>query len=232
MLEDVKFLTSQRAYEFHPDDLRLPIISSKPIQGALQALFNFQSTAIGTPMATFGEVPLTIPPGVVFNYGVWKSPENKLVSIRFLHFEQRRIVIDVEGSSVALASIYKQIQLLLTGIQTADGSPLIGEPESVLDYSEISARFSFPLDAIISRPLRKLLSRIAKESTLVPTLVTQLFSSGQQLTGTATIGNHQAFTLAPRAGTRLEDHIYFSAAPLDSEAHLSYLNELGAVLRS
>src|SRR6266853_4968356 len=163
MLEDVKFLTGRRAYEFRPDDLRLSTISIKPIQDAIQALFSFQSSAIGTPMATFGEVPLTFPPGVVFNTGVWKSPENKFVSIRFLHFEPRRIVIDVGGSSDALTSIYEQLELLLFSIQTVDGLPLIRKPESVLDYSEISARFPFSLDVIIPRPLRKLLSVLAKE---------------------------------------------------------------------
>ena len=231
MLEEIKFLTGRRAYEFRPDDLRLSTISIKPIQDAIQALFSFQSSAIGTPMATFGEVPLTFPPGVVFNTGVWKSPENKFVSIRFLHFEPRRIVIDVGGSSDALTSIYEQLELLLISIQTVDGLPLIRKPESVLDYSEISARFPFSLDVIIPRPLRKLLSGLAKESALVPTMITQSFSSGQQLTGTAIFGDPHAFTLAPRVGTRLEDHIYFSGAPLDSEAHLNYLNELEEIFR-
>lgn len=232
MLEDIRFLTGRRAYEFRSDDLRLSTISTKPIQDAIQALFSFQSSTIGTPMATFGEVPLTFPPGVVFDTGVWKSPENKFASIRFLHFEQRRIVIDVAGSSDVLASIYEQLQLLLTRIQTIDGSPLIGKPENVLDYSEISARFPFSLNVIISRPLRELLSRLAKGSSLVPTLITQSFSSGQQLTGTANASDHRAFTLAPRANTRPEEHIYFSGAPLDSEAHLAYLIELETALIS
>jgi hypothetical protein len=230
MLEDVKFLTGRRAYEFRPDDLRLSTISIKPVQDAIQALFSFQSSTIGTPMATFGEVPLTFPPGIVFNTGVWKSSENKFASIRFLHFEQRRVVIDVAGSSDVLTSIYEQLQLLLTRIQTADGSPLIGNPERVLEYSEISAQFPFSLDVIISQPLRKLLSRISKEATLIPTLITKSFSLEQELTGTAQFSDSHAFTLAPRAGTRLKDHIYFSGAPLDSEAHLNYLNDLAAVL--
>jgi hypothetical protein len=232
MLDQVKFLTGRRAYEFRPDDLRLSTICSKPVQNAIQGLFSFQSSMVGTPMATFGDVPLTIPPGVVFNTGAWISPEKKIASIRFLHFEQNRIVIDVAGSSDALASIYEQIQLLLTGIQTVDGSPIIGEPEKVLDYSEISALFPFSLDVIISRPLRKLLSRITKESPLIPTLVTRLSSTGQELTGTATTVDPRAFTLATRAGTRLEDHLYFSGAPLDSEAHLAYLEELATSLKS
>lgn len=232
MLEDVKFLTGRRAYEFRIDDLRLSTICSKPVQDAIQALFSFQSATIATPMPTFGEVPLTIPPGIVFNTGIWKSPENEFAPIRFLHFEQRRMVIDVAGSSHALTSIYEQLHHLLTGIQTVDGSPLIGRPERVLDFSEISAQFPFSLDVIISRPLRELFSRLAKESFLIPTLVTQSFPAGQQLPGTAIAGDYRSFTLAPRVNTRPEEHIYFSGAPLDSEAHLAYLTELDAALTS
>ena len=232
MPEDITFLTGRRAYEFRPDDLRLSTVSIKPIPDAIQELFSFQSSTIGSPMPTFGDVQLTIPPGIVFNTGAWKSPENKFASIRFLHFEPRRIVIDVAGSSAALTPIFEQLQQFLAGIQTADGSPLIGKPQSVVDYSEISAHFSFPLDAVISQPLRKILSGIVKEPVLIPTLIMQSFSSGQALSGTAIINDLHAFTLAPRAGTKPEDHIYFSGAPLDSEAHLSYLNDLEAALTS
>ncbi len=232
MPEDIAFITARRAYEFRPDDLRLSMLSIKPIQDEIQKLFNFQSSSIGSPMRTFGEVQLTIPPGLVFNMGVWVSPGNQLLPIRFLNFEPRRIVIDVGGSSEAITPIFERLQQFLAGLKAQDGSPPIGKPESILDYSEISARFPFPLDAIVSPPLRQLLSRIIKERVLVPTLVTQSFPGGQVLSGTANIGDHHAFTLAPRAGNRIEDHKYFSGAPLDTEAHLSYLNELEAALTS
>jgi hypothetical protein len=232
MLEDVKLLTGRRAYEFRPDDLRLSILSIKPIQDAIQELFHFQTSVIGTPIQSFGEVSITFPPGIVFNTGFWQSPDNQFVPIRFLHFEPSRIVIDVAGSSTALTSIFERLWDFLTAIQAPDGSPVLGKPERILDYSEISARFPFPLDAVISQPLRNLFSGIVKESILIPTLVLQSFSTGQKLTGSANPGDTRSFTLAPRSGTLPEDHIYFSAVPLDSEAHLRYLNELEAALTS
>lgn len=232
MPENIAFITGRRAYEFRPDDLRLSMLSIKPIQDEIQRIFSFQSSSIGTPMPTFGEVQLTVPPGLIFNSGVWISPENQLVPIRFLNFEPRRIVIDVGGSSAALTPIFERLQQFLAEIQAPDGSPIIGEPENILDYSEISARFPFDLDTIISPPLRKLLSGIIKESALVPTLVTQSFSSGQVLSGTAVIYDPRAFTLASRVGSRLEDHIYFSGAPLETEKHIIYLKDLEAALTS
>src|SRR5437588_505316 len=83
------------------------------------------------------------------------SLDGQVVPIRFLHFEQRRIVIDVAGRSSAIDAIFEQLRQALTQLHAADGSPTVGKHECVLDYSEISARFSFPLDAIFAPTLRK-----------------------------------------------------------------------------
>jgi hypothetical protein len=232
MLENITFLTGRRSHEFSADGLRLSTLSIKPIQEAIQELFQFQSFAIGTPISTFGEVPLTFPPGVVFNTGVWKSPENKYVAIRFFHFEAQRIVIDVAGSSAALTPIFDQLYRVLSQIETLDGSPLVGKPQAVLDYSEISATFPFSLEVLIPQPIREALAGVTKGPVLLPTLIVQSASGEQVLAGTAVHGDNHAFTFAPRAGSRPEDHIYFSGAPLDSETHLEYLKNLEASLRS
>src|SRR5437764_371982 len=106
MLEQVKIITGRRAYEFRPDDLRLSLLSTKIVQEQIQQLFQFQTSAMGTPAPMFGDVPVTYPPGFVFDVGVWLSPDEQLVPIQFLHFEQRRIVIDVAGSSIAIPHIF------------------------------------------------------------------------------------------------------------------------------
>lgn len=231
-MQDIKLLTSRRAYEFRPDDLRLSTLSIKPIQDAVQELFHFQSSAIGTPMPSFGDISITFPPGATFNIGFWHSPDNQFVPIRFLNFEPSRIVIDVAGSSTAITSIFEQLQNFLTEIRTSDDSPLLGKPERILDYSEISARFPFLLDQVISQPLRNLFSRFFGESVIIPSLVLQPFSGGQKLTGSVNPSDPRSFTLASRSGTLPEDQIYFSGAPLDSDAHLRYLQDLEAILTS
>src|SRR5229473_6611130 len=110
MLEHVKLLSSRRAYEFRTDNLRLSMLSIKPVQEQIQQLFQFQASVMGTPMATFGDVPIAYPPGFVFDMGVWISQQDKqLIPIRLLHFEQRRIVIDVTGPSSAITAIFEQL---------------------------------------------------------------------------------------------------------------------------
>ena len=238
MLEQVKILTSRRAYEFHPDDLRLSTLCTKPVQEQIQQLFHFQTTLMGSPMATFGDVPATFPPGIVFDMGVWIFQDKQLVPIRFLHFEQRRIVIDVAGPSSAITAIFEHLRQFLSQLQAADGSPVIGEPERVLEYTEISAQFLFPLDKVFSPSMRKFFAKSVsekaseKEEIPIPILVIQPLPPEQEYAGVVNVNHPRSFTLALRAGSHPEEHVYFSAAPLDSEAHLSYLNELDTALTS
>lgn len=237
MPEQVKILTSRRAYEFKIDDLRLSTLSIQTIQQEIQKLFNFQSSTIGTPMPTFGAVSPTFPPGIVFNIGVWIHQEKQIVPIRFIHFEQKRIVIDVAGPTTAIDGIAERLFQFLSGLQAADGSPAVGEPEYILDYSEITAQFPLSLDAIFSKPLRRLLSKTMnleignKSMRMIPTIAVQAFPTDEVLPEVPSPNDPHAFTFALRSGRQPDERIYFSGAPLASEAHLAYLDELEAALK-
>jgi hypothetical protein len=239
MLENIKLLTSRRAYEFRPDDLRLTMVSTKPVQEQIQQLFHFQTAMMGSPIATFGDVPPTYPPGMVFDMGVWVSPEEQLVPIRFLHFEQRRIVIDVAGPSSAITAIFEQIQQFLSQLTVSDGSPVIGTPSSILEYSEITAHFPYPTDAMFVRPVRDLLAKFKHNTNrnsndidqmFIPTFVVQTSPGNQEVSILSKINDPHVFTLTLRPGTRPDERIYFSGAPLDSETHLDYLTQLESSL--
>ena len=241
MLEQIKVLTSRRAYEFRMDDLRLSALSTKPVQEQVQQLFQFQAAIMGTPSNTFGDVPVTYPPGFVFDMGAWISPEDQqLVPIRFLHFEQRRIVIDVAGASSALAPIFERLHMFFSELHAPDGSPVIGEPERVLDYSEITAQYPFSLATLIAPPFQELLNatfnkgskKEQRERMMVPTFSVQYSPTHQELAALPSASNVHALTFAQRAGTRPEECIYFSGAPLDSDTHLQYLNKLVSALTS
>jgi hypothetical protein len=236
MLENIKIITSRRAYEFRPDELRLSMLSLKPVQDQIQQRFQFQAAAMGTPFPTFGDVTATIPPGLVFNSGVWLSSGEQLVPIRFLHFERHRIVIDVAGPSSAISNIFEHLQHFLAPLRTPDGFPLIGTLERVQDYSEITARYPFSLDTVLAEPLRKLLNQQTSVSNngnlaLIPTLAIQAYDNSQILPAVPGANHPNVFTFTLRSGTKPDERIYFSAAPLDSERHLNYLSELEAALR-
>ena len=234
MFSQTKILTARRAYEFQPDDLRLTTFTLKPVQDAIQQSLHFQVAAIGTPLPTFGEVPATLPPGVVFNFGIWIADE-ALIPIRFLHIEQRRVVIDVAGPSSVLEPIFEHVRRVIAETPTGGGAATIGEPERVLDYSEITAKFSWPLDAIFPTRLKSLLTRASgaasqREMEMSPALSIRPHPANEEYPGVAVVADSRTLQLGVRQGTRPEDRVHFSAAPLDTEAHLAYLNELDAIL--
>ncbi len=237
MLEQIKILSSRRAYEFRQDDLRLSVLSTKPVQQQFQELFHFQTSAMGSPAPTFGDVPATYPPGFVFDMGAWISPDEQLVPIRLLHFEQRRIVIDVAGSSSAISSIYEHMRDFFSDLHAPDGSPIIGVPERILDYSEITAQYPFSLDVLVVEPFRNLLTTFLPKSggagsVMIPSFSTQFYPANQELANAPSASDVRSLTFALRSGTQPQEHVYFSGAPLDSETHLRYLHELEAAFAS
>lgn len=233
MPEQIKIITSRRSYEFGADAVRLSMLSIQQIQQQIQQMFSFQSTGIGAPVATFGTVPSTFPPGLVFDIGVWIHQEESIVPIRFIHFEQNRVVIDVAGPTAAIDGIAERLFHFLSGLQAPDGSPVVGEPHKIYNYSEITAQFSRPLESIFSKPFQKLLNKTFDEDkdlkVVIPTLALQALSKDQIVAAVPGANDPFAFTLALRSGTRPDEHIYFSGAPIDSERHLSYLHELESV---
>lgn len=235
MLEQIKILSSRRAYEFRQDDLRLTMLSTRLVEQQFRELFHFQTSAMGSPSPTFGDVPATYPPGFVFDMGLWISPDQQPVPIRFLHFEQRRIVIDVAGPSWSIAAIFERVKDFFADLHAPDGSPVIGDPEYIQDYSEITAHCPFSLDILIAEPFRNLFQRTFPKKddahhTLIPTFSMQVYPADHELANVPTLSDVRSLSFALRAGTRPQDHTYFSSAPLDSEAHLRYLHELVAIL--
>ncbi len=141
------------------------------------------------------------------------------------------------GPSSAITAIYEQLRHFLSELQAPDGSPVVGEPERVLDYSAVSAQFPLALDTLLVPPLRRLIAETftttnSQKSVLVSSIVLQAHPADQEIVKLAKPEDSNAFTLGIRVGTRPEEHIYLSAAPLDSEAHLAYLTKLDAALTS
>lgn len=238
MSKDIKLIASRRAYEFPPDALRLTMLSLDPIVGRIQEVFKFQFAQVGTPQATFGPVAQTLPPGLVFSMGTFASEGSGLIPIRLLHFEPRRIVIDVAGPSSSLDEIFAGLKTMLGELTAPDGSPAIGILSNVRNQSEISARYTFELMALLAPNLGPIVKQglgVEDDSrTLIPSLAFQVQQPQDEYIGTGPVvqTNGPMMEIALRQGTLPGEHIYYSIAPLDSEAHIAYLSNLEASLGS
>lgn len=235
MASDLKLITSRRAYEFRMDELRLSLLCTPQVQEQIGRAFAFQAGGLGTPPPTFGPIQATVPPGLIYNFGSWQGPNESPTPVRFIHFEQRRIVIDIAGPSSVIDSIFQALRELVKDLAIADGSPVIGEVERTLDYSEFSGRFSFDLNELLAPKAQSSLRRAMNlgqqdvDSMIVlPSITMSTHRADEEFSGA--VPESKQLMLAVRAGTRPEDGVGFSGAPLVSEAHHQYLTELEKAL--
>lgn len=230
MPEDVSILTARRAYEFSAEHLRLTMLTTEPLLGRVKQLFRFQNMGVGMPIPTFGPVPPTLPPGVVFNLGFWSPTDGLLCPIRFLHFEPTRIVIDVAGPSHQIDGIYTALIEAMKDIRAPDGSMVIGEPRRTMDYSEITARLKSPVDHVFDPAVREAIaSAIAGEepgALVVPTVYFQVQRQGGTIQSSVTVPDSLTLHIGRRVGSLPQENIWFTAAPLPSDRHLDFLGQL------
>ncbi len=229
MPDRTTILTSRRAYEFGPDELRLSVLSAPEIQNQFRALCEFQMSGIGTPQPTFGPVPETLPPGLVFNIGTVRDDTGQIYPVRFLHIEPRRIIFDVAAPTAVIPVLFDRIREQMASYSAPDGRPVIGQPRRILDYSEITTVLGFDPNDIFPAGVRALfrqtLDSDASEAVL-PTVTLETSGWNSEYAGSPSQPDSRALRLGLRQGSLPADRLYFSAAPLDSESHLDYLNKL------
>ncbi len=230
-MKQPKIITARRAYEFRPDDLRLTVLSVEQVHQQIRQFFSFQVALVATPQQTFGPIPATVPPGVVLDFGTTQTPDEIPTPLRFMHFEPRRIVVDVAGPSSAIDWTYEQLQRILTEIRAPDGSPVIGEPNRIREYSEINVRFDFGFEKLVSGPLLKLAQKaFAEDDHEVLPLGIKFHAvgpDGEVEPGRIGLsGFSEGNSIELRAGTRPNDGIFLSVAELPTDQHVAWLESL------
>jgi hypothetical protein len=229
MASNRKILSARRSYEFSMDGIRLSVLSLPHVEEVIKQAFGFRVSTIGTPQATFGVVPNTLPPGLVFNLGAWPGATH-IVPIRFMHFEQRRIVIDVVDASSAIDGVYQHLRELLGSLEAPDGGPAIGKHNNFFDYTEISAEYLFGLENLLSEAMvastadMLTAAGLAGDKVIVPTVSLQFQAPSEEYQGLS--ADNTLIQIGVRAGTRPRERVYFSAAPFDSDTHIAYLHRL------
>ncbi len=227
-MNEVKVISARRAYEFRPDNLRLTSLTVREVVSMIQEEFDFRGVSITTPPPVFGEVAVTIPPGLVFNVGATRLSGGQTAPIRFLHFEPERIVVDVAAPTSAIDEIFGQLRKRLAEVKSPDGSLAIGELERVRDYSEVSAQLDVGFDQLLSTPLAVAAQRMfapEEEAKTVP--VTLVLHVGNSSSPVSKPDFGQA-VIQIRAGTSPDEHIYFSSVDLPSDQNVEWLTTLEA----
>lgn len=234
-MQDVTIMSARRSYEYSVDDIRLTLLSNAGIVQHLQQSFAFQAAGAGQPAPTFGIVPNSFPPGLVFDFGLTPFPEGQATALRFIHIEQTRIVIDVAGPSDVIDPTFTMLNGLVGDLSGPDGAPALGSPTHTLDFSEIRLKLPFAINDVFAGAgfdaISDALAGVREQAgrILVPVVEVRLADPASEYQGSATPG-HQTFVLDLRAGTKPSDGICYSGAPLDSAAHLELLGRLEGLM--
>ena len=231
-------LSARRAYEFKTDDLRLSLLSSANVVSWLQEFFSASGAQVGTPVATFGEVAQTYPPGVVVALGSVPIPEKEAVPLRALNIEATRIVVEVAGPSATIDIVYERLTNGLEDLKTQDGVPAIGTPVRQRDFSDIRwPAGNWDLDRLVNPPVLKALrgrfpDQAARDARMsVPSLRLNMPRTVDPYPGQGT-PDYDAVYIDLRTATYPEDRAVFSSAPLATDAHLELIEQLGQILKA
>lgn len=230
MPNDVRILGAARSYEFKPDGIALASICARSVGQMINSAFQFSMGGIAGPPATFGPVPDTTPPGAVFQEGTMEG-DSSATPIDCLHVEARRIVIRVVGESSRIDGCYNKLVGLLGDVATGGGGPVLSTPDNVLNYSELSVRLSFRAVRLVAPRFRTAVREASKEAAkakieFFPLVGGMVDVPNAEYPGDLSPGPWQRWVLAPRQGTKMSERTFFSAAPLDTQQHLRYLDRL------
>ncbi len=228
-------LSAERSYEYRIDAIKLTMLGIAEVRQTIQETFGFQLGQIGRPMPTFGDVPTTLPPGIVFNFGRVPNPDGTVTPIRLIHFESQRIVINIAGPSSAIDVVFERLTSLTESLRMPDGSPVVGEPSRIREYSELS----FEAGATLEGAFHPQFASIARQAlaiegkrekrVLVPRIGFHLMDPDETYHGLIA-PDPELLQLDLRASTRVGERIIFSEAPLDTDTHIMYLREVVAFL--
>ena len=223
----MKILSARRAYEFAQDGLRLKALSTPRLEDVYKMRSSLRRIRLVLPLPRYRTVPITYPPGAVFDTGALVGPP--FTPIRFLHIEPRRIVIDVWSKSSTIDTVFARL------LSVVDDLPpelrAIDDPIRVRDRSEILVDGELRIEAIFRNEIVASVKETladAEISEVVPGI--SVWPVRPSDDGFQAHGDPDVFALEVRAGTAVSDHQLFSAAPLTTEGHATYLRRLLPIL--
>ena len=226
-----RVLGARRAYQFPPDAIRLTVLTLPAVVAAVRGAFGFGGAQVGMPLPLFGDIPSTIPPGVVFNYGSYSSADGKTIPIRLLHFEPFRVVIDVAYTSDAIEPIFQYLRQVLVPFSAPDGGAAIeGEPASILHHSELTFRLAVdPLVWLGRAPWGDLFHPLAADEAIIATVSLAKVRRQAPLAPMG-VASPSVATIELRQGSRPGDGAFYSAAPMPTSDHQAALEAIVAAL--
>lgn len=236
-MDKLTILSASEAFLFPPDRIRLSHLIMQDIRTRIQQAFSFQVQGVGQPPATFSPIEQTNPPGLVFEWGAW-SKNGVPFPIRALHIDSRQVVWQVAGAATnSIEPLMEHLLSVCSHFHTAEGNEILGHWRDIQWYSELTFTLdsdletwkrAFPLLALIDEALKPVVS---KEKKTIPSLSVFNYLPSEKFPGDFRPWHGSKFNLTLRAGTSIEEKTFYSAAPLQTEAHIALIERIEDLLQ-
>ena len=176
-------------------------------------------------------------PSITFEHGSFDHDTGSY-AINRLEIGERKIVFTLEGPSEVADEFFEQLEDFLLGLEDGDAQLNVALRS---EESEIVAELGFSvedlfstgyLDFVKNTVQRQVDLDIAK-ATVRPAAIrfrVDYLLQDQAIQEQAITLATKEFIVEPRKGSLLADRIFYSKAPLDTDAHVRLLEELEATL--
>lgn len=195
----------------------------------LVSLFGFRNAEISKSGAD--QVSVTLEHGIYDN-------DTGSHAVKKLEIRERKIVFSLEGTSQDAEGFFEELDEFLMDLSDIEGhlSPVLKSQES-----EIIAKLDFSIEDLLSPAyLAFVRTAVERETSLdiaeasvrpvaLKFRVDYLLQDESIQEQNISLSSKE-FSVEPRKGTLLADRIFYSKAPLDTDAHARLLEELEATL--
>jgi hypothetical protein len=227
---DIISIKSHHVYLVHHNEVPLAKLIAGTNPQALAKLFNFnQVQVIQEPLSTNAI-------GIQFSYGVFTNSSMQEIPIPNLQLEERRVLFDIEGPTTDGQEFYENLvdffrdfnkisrQNYLVPIIRAVDSEIIAHIN--VDISKLIAPAY--LQFIDNTVTPKVKNEFADAKVLPLSIAFQVMYNlhDNYLEEHRVNLSRKEFSIQPAVGHPVNEKIYFSKAPIDTQDHIALLKEL------
>lgn len=226
MLQDVKVISATRAYAYDPDAIRITMLATSQIAGSIAEAFDFRDIDLKAPVPLFSRPKRTDPPGVVFSNGSWDRGDGQIVPVRSLSISSEEIVVAVAAPSSYIDEVFEHLNQLMESFQSPDGTQIVENPVANQETSSVSFRAENFAKVFSMSVLRDAAATATGDlgHTSVPFSMDFWFRAGGS--GFDEPAPAHKFTVAVRMRRSGEVDTFRSIAPLPSDRHVEYLEDV------
>lgn len=174
-------------------------------------------------------------PAIVLTNGVFEADGGQ-VAIPRIQIEPRKLIIDVDGSSNDTLPVYQSVRSALAEL-ASDFSEEFLDPILVAMETSLISHLQFSIDKLISKDLINLAKEFVEDHHIYesakarvnPSLVTfevDYLVSDFRLSDYRIGLSRKQLTIGPLKGYPIEDQIFESKAPMDTDTHERFLVSL------